>query len=102
MVDEFALKGVIFNSKQKDAERLLDKTSNSTSKIDSVERKLDLALKRLEQAAEDKINANVKSKQLDKELELARKKIGHFEVRNSEINVKLNRAIESVRSILEN
>tara|TARA_A100001011_G_scaffold69196_3_gene70641 strand:+ start:23367 stop:23612 length:246 start_codon:yes stop_codon:yes gene_type:complete len=81
---------------------LLDKTSNSTSKIDSVERKLDLALKRLEQAAEDKINANVKSKQLDKELELARKKIGHFEVRNSEINVKLNRAIESVRSILEN
>ncbi len=81
---------------------MLDKTSNSTSKIDSVERKLDLALKRLEQAAEDKINANVKSKQLDKELELARKKIGHFEVRNSEINVKLNRAIESVRSILEN
>lgn len=81
---------------------MLDKTSNNTSKIDSVERKLDLALKRLEQVAEDKINANVKSKQLDKELELARKKIGHFEVRNSEINVKLNRAIESVRSILEN
>ena len=81
---------------------MLDKTSNSTSKIDSVERKLDLALKRLEQVAEDKINSNVKSKQLDKDLELARKKIGHFEVRNSEINVKLNRAIESVRSILEN
>ena len=38
---------------------------------------------------------------MDKELELARKKIDQFEVKNSEINDKLSRAMQSVRNILE-
>ena len=80
---------------------MLDKSSAKPLEIDSVELKLDLALKRLEQIAENKINSNIKSDSMDKELELARKKIDQFEVKNSEINSKLNRAIQSVRNILE-
>jgi hypothetical protein len=102
MVDEFAIRGVIFNSKQKDVKNLLNKSSHDTLENSSIELKLDLALKRLEQIAEEKFNSNVKSKAVEKELELARKKINQFEVKNSDINAKLNRAIQSVRSILEN
>ena len=80
---------------------MLNKTSNTLIADDSVKLKLDLALKRLEQIAENKINLHINSDSLNKELELARKTIGRFEKKNSEINIKLNHAIQSVRNILE-
>ena len=101
MVDVFSLRGVLFYDKQKDAEKLFDKSSPDPLEIGTVELKLELALKRLEKIAESKINSKIKSDSMDKELELARKKIDQFEVKNSEINGKLSRAMQSVRNILE-
>ena len=101
MVDVFSLRGVLFYDKQKDAEKLFDKSSPNPLEIDTVELKLELALKRLEKIAESKINSKIKSYSMDKELEIVRKKIDQFEVKNSEINGKLSRAMQSVRNILE-
>ena len=75
MVDVFSLRGVLFYDKQKDAEKLFDKSSPNPLEIDTVELKLELALKRLEKIAESKINSKIKSDSMDKELELARKKL---------------------------
>ena len=85
MVDVFSLRGVLFYDKQKDAEKLFDKSSPDPLEIDTVELKLELALKRLEKIAESKINSKIKSDSMDKELELARKKIIGIQLKREQI-----------------